>query len=363
MLDPDIVKLDDFTRISTLGSGAFGDVYLVKHIKTDTVYAMKCLNKEKIKKKITRAQTEYKILLNSHHPFVSTLQFCFQTQLKLYIVMQYCAGGNFYDVIKRQPNKCLSEQDTKFYISCILLALEYLHFNGIVHRDVKLENILMHGSGHIMLTDFDLSICCPCDKVIHRCIKKKYSHGKGICSEPNIRSKDQLGTPIYMPPEVVVGKIYGPEVDWWSYGILIFEMLYGVPPFEGKTINDTLNLVTKCNLEFPKHTPLNCKLSSKLKHLIKKLLVHDPSSRLGYNGGATEIKDHPYFKGVEFQLLKNQKPPIIPTLSNNIDHHYFTINNYKNDTIEDSSEMINPKMLKDTDIWKVFENINNCIVE
>jgi protein-serine/threonine kinase len=337
-----LVSLNDFTKLTCIGAGSFGEVFLVKY-KNDHMYAMKVLNKENID--IKKARTEYEILLESHHPFVTNLQFCFQTELNLYMVMQYCAGGNFYNILKKQ--KCFSEHETKFYGSCLLLALEYLHFKGIIHRDVKLENIIMHASGHIMLTDFDLSLSS--DKIIHRCIVKKYSHEKGLCSEPNIVSDRQVGTSMYMAPEIVCGKTYGPMIDWWSYGILIYEMLYGISPFEGKNVYDTFNLIIQCHLEFPTLTPTNCKISSKLKNLIKNLLEYESDKRLGYTGGSTEIKDHPFFNKVEFQLLKNQIPPIIPIVELN----------FKNDVFDDVSDMINPDLLYDDNPWKVFKNIHN----
>lgn len=357
--DDDTIKqisLNDFDKISLLGCGGFGDVYLVKHKQTNMVYAMKSLNKEKIKKDVKKAQTEYKILLESHHPFISSMQYCFQTEMKLYIVMPYCPGGDLYSVMRRQPKKCLIESDVKYYASCILLALEYLHFNGIVYRDLKPENILMDKDGYVKLTDFDLSICSG-EKVIHKCIIKRFSHSKGLCSEPNIMSNQQCGTAVYMAPEIVDSKIYGSVVDWWSFGILIFEMTFGVPPFQGKSIYDTFGLISKCKLKIPKITPYDSKLSHKLKNLIKELLQHEPEKRLGFNGGATDIKDHPYFKHIEFQLLKNQKPPIIPSLNGILDCHYFSVGNYINDPNIDTSKMVDPKQLKDGDIWKEFKTI------
>lgn len=357
------ITLSDFEKISLLGSGSFGDVYLVKHTKTDRIYAMKSLKKEYIEKKITRALTECEVLKESHHPFISTLHFCFQTELKLYIVMQYCAGGDFYNVIGRQPNKCLKESDARFYASCVLLALEYLHFNGVIYRDLKPENMLMHESGHIMLTDFDLSLRCSYDKVVHKFIEKPYSHKNGLYSEPNIKCNDQFGTPEYMAPEMVEGKVYTSIIDWWSFGIFIYEMLHGNPPFMGHTQWDTFKLISKCQLEMPNLTPNGCKISKKAKHLIKNLLERNPKNRLGFNGGATEIKDHPFFKKVEFQLLKNQIPPIIPELQNAFDHHYFDgyspVANDLSDFNEDTSLVVHPKKLQDNDIWKVFCDIDS----
>lgn len=346
------VTIDDFEKITLLGAGSCGNVYLVKHKKTNYPYAMKVLKKNK-RKTLNRALTERKILINMKYPFISTLFFCFQTELNLYIVMQYCAGGDFYNVIQRQPHNRLTEIQAKFYASCILLALEYLHFNGIIYRDLKPENILMYESGHIVLTDFDLSIYST--KVTPRIVTKPYSHCTGVCIEPDIRVEDWVGTPEYMAPEIIEGKHYNASVDWWSFGILIFEMLYGDSPFCGENTSKTFQLIHKCHLEFPSHP--SYEVSSKVKNLIKHLLIHEPEKRLGFSGGSTEIKDHPFFKEVEFQLLRNQVPPIIPELSGPLDFHYFNDNGHC-DNNEDNSNIINPDTLDSGNIWKVFNNIN-----
>ena len=351
------VTIDDFEKINLLGAGSCGDVYLVRHKRTKYIYAMKRLKKDTKRKNITRALTERQILTHTDYPFISTLFFCFQTELSLYIVMQYCAGGDFYYVIHGQPNNCLTEAQTKFYSSCILLALEYLHFNGIIYRDLKPENILMHESGHIVLTDFDLSFCST-DKVIPRVITKPYSHCMGVCAEPDIKCNEQVGTAEYMAPEVVIGKPYTSIVDWWSFGILFFEMLYGTTPFYGKTNCDIFKLIRKCQFEFPNHAPDGSDVSSKAKKLIKSLLIYEPEKRLGFKGGSTEIKDHPFFKDVEFQLLRSQVPPIIPELSSRMDSHYFDHNMHGNPS-EDTSKMVNLDTLDDNNIWKTFSDIDH----
>lgn len=352
------VTINDFEKITLLGMGSCGCVYLVKNKTNQHTYAMKILKKDNNnRKKVTRAITEQEILAQANHPFVSKLFFCFQTQLNLYIVMQYCAGGDFYSVIKRQPNGCLTEPQTKFYASCVLLALEYLHFHGIIYRDLKPENMLMHASGHIVLTDFDLSICSH-QKATPRSIIKPYTHCSGVCVEPNIICNEQVGTAEYMAPEIIAGENYGPIVDWWSFGILIFEMLFGVTPFRGINTCSTFKLIRKCHFEFPSHTPHKFELHSKVKNLIKHLLVRKPGKRLGFTGGSSEIKDHPYFQEVDFQLLKSQKPPIIPELSGNLDSHYFDPCP-RNSVVEDTSEIIDPSMLKDGDMWKAFTNIDH----
>jgi protein-serine/threonine kinase len=253
--------------------------------------------------------------------------------------MQYCAGGDFYDIIKKQPNHCLTESQVQFYSSCVLVALEYLHFNGIIYRDLKPENILMCGTGHIMLTDFDLSVYTN-SKSNLKLVERPYTHLNGVCTEPIIISNKLYGTPHYMAPEIIEGKSYGPIIDWWSFGILIFEMLHGFPPFEGDKVTDIFRSVCECSLKFPN------KLSYQLKDLIKRLLEHVPEKRLGYKGGSTDIKDHPFFKDIEFQLLKNQTPPIIPS----------TIIPYFIPFEDEIKNVIDPKTLKKDNVWRVFCN-------
>ena len=154
-IDTQLKITNDFEKIILLGSGSFGNVYLVKHKQTNDIYAMKSLNKNNFERNIERAITEYNILVKLSHPFISKLHFCFQTKEELHIIMQYCAGGNFYDVIKRQPNRCLTESQTQFYSACVLLGLEYLHFNGIIYRDLKPENILMCNNGWLKWVQID----------------------------------------------------------------------------------------------------------------------------------------------------------------------------------------------------------------
>jgi protein-serine/threonine kinase len=344
------ISIKDFELLKLLGVGSAGHVYLVRKKDNKHLYAMKVLKKAKLSAKAqNRILTERNVLLNAHHPFISSLFFCFQTQTKLFIVMQYCAGGDFYSVIRRQPKGCLTDSQTKFYSSCVLLALEYLHFNGVLYRDLKPENILMRASGHIVLTDFDLSICSP-ESVHSRVMVKPYSHQGGVVSEPDVRVPAGIvGTAEYMAPEIIEGKPYNCIVDWWSFGILIYEMLFGRSPFRGKDMKSTFELIEKTHVEFPHHNDI----SQKAKDLIRALLHHNSKKRLGYAGGAAEIKDHPFFQDVKFQLLSSQTPPIVPRLSSELDCHYFQ--NLENDwSFDEDEKMINPDTLPDTSIWKRF---------
>ncbi len=305
---------DNFEKISILGVGSCGKVYLVKDKDTQLLYAMKVIeniNSAKLKLKIS---TEYKILLNSQHPFISKIFCYFQYESQICMVMPYCAGGDFYHILCKQCFNCITEEQTIYYASCVLVALEYLHFNGIIYRDLKPENILLHADGHIILTDFDLSMCST-NKVKPHVFTKPYSHNQGVTSEPDIVMNDYVGSPFHIAPEIINCKPYTCVIDWWSFGILIYEMLYGHPPFRGENNKEIFKSINECHVIFPHKTPRGNCISHKVKNLIKKLLVHNPIKRLGYNGGASEIKDHPFFKHVDFQLIRNLKPPIIPKIN------------------------------------------------
>jgi len=308
-------EIENFEKLNVLGTGSSGTVYLVKHKDTHSLYAMKVIKKTNSAYSNSKILTEYNILLNSAHPFISKLFSHFQSETEIFMIMPYCAGGDFYHFLHKQYLNCIKEEETCYYASCVLLALEYLHSNGIIYRDLKPENILVQADGHIILTDFDLSVCTK-DRVIPHIFKKPYSHTCGIVAEPNIVMNGEVGTPEYFAPEIINHKPYTCIIDWWSYGVLIYEMLYGHTPFKACDCKTIYKLIDECHIDFPHESPLGIKLSHKVKNLIKKLLMHNPEKRLGYEGGATEIKDHPFFKHIHFQLLRSQIPPIIPIINN-----------------------------------------------
>ena len=312
-----MINVDDFKTIKLLGSGSCGKVYLVKQDNTNYQYAMKVINTDS-KRAIVKALTEKEILIHTHHPFIATMYYHFQTDLQIYIIMLYCEYGDFYHFMKKQEYKCFTEEQTKYYASCILLALEYLHYMGVIYRDLKPENILVCSSGRILLSDFDLSYYEK-TKVIMKIFKKPHSHDIGVVSEPNVILDGKVGTPEYFAPEIVENKQYTCVVDWWSLGILIYEMLYDHTPFKHKKPEIMYKIISECHLIFPHHTPQGLEISHKAKNLIKDLLKHEPAKRLGFHGGATEIKFDAFFKDVEFQLLYNKIPPIIPSIEKKID--------------------------------------------
>jgi protein-serine/threonine kinase len=286
-----------YKKIKLIGEGGMGKVYLVKD-SNNKLFAMKQVDKKKMinGNKVRRILTEREILISTKHPLIASFYDSFQTESELCFVMEYCEGGNFYDFIKSQPNSVLSENQILFYAAEILLAIEYLHSMGIVYRDLKPENILLDANGHIRLTDFDLS------KHAHNCVNV-HIVGSMVVAEPSIITNSFVGTVEYVAPEVIKGQGYGACIDWWEFGILLYEMACGFTPFRGTTFNSTLDHIKKSELKFPS----GVHISSDLKTLIKKLLVRDPTKRLG-KLGAAEIKADHFFHNINFQLILNQQP-------------------------------------------------------
>jgi len=323
------ITINHFTRIRQLGSGDVGLVELVKLRDTNFTFAMKTLSKQEMleRNKVARVLTEQKILSEVDHPFVANLYCTIQTPNHLHFIMETCEGGELYALLNAQPNSRLKEHHVRHYSAEVLLALQYIHLLGYVYRDLKPENILVHGSGHLMLTDFDLSyakgVCQP--RILDNGTRhiRVSSKGKGmsgpvrdvpdlyLVAEPQARANSFVGTEEYLPPEIVAGTGHAAPADWWSFGILLFELLYGVTPFRGARRDDTFDNILKRDLVFP-DAP---KVSSEVKDLISLLLVRDPSKRLGAVKGADEIKNHPWFKEVNWALLRHETPPFTPMTS------------------------------------------------
>lgn len=289
------ITLDDFEKVKTLGKGAFGKVVLVYNKELKKYFAMKVLKKEFIRQQnqVAHTKTEREILEMVDFPFIAKLIFAFQTKDKLYIVTEYMPGGEMFFHLHKSGS--FKEKKTKFYISEIVLAIEYLHKNNIIYRDLKPENILLDEDGHIKLTDFGLSkiLCSP--------ESEKFSTSRtfSIC-----------GTPEYVAPEVLLGKGYDKGVDWWSLGVVLYEMLAGYSPFrEAKT---RLDIDIYYQPLFHERS-----FSDKAFDLINKLLEPDPTKRLGYGSeDANMIKKHPFFEDINWEdlLNKNVNAPFIPKI-------------------------------------------------
>ncbi|KAI0995857.1 Serine/threonine-protein kinase [Podosphaera aphanis] len=308
-----------FDKIKLIGKGDVGKVYLVREKKTSRLYAMKVLcKKEMIKRnKIKRALAEQEILATSNHPFIVTLYHSFQSEDHLYLCMEYCSGGEFFRALQTRPKKCIPEEDARFYAAEVTAALEYLHLMGFIYRDLKPENILLHQSGHIMLSDFDLSKQSdPGGKPTMILVR----NGTSANSTPtidtksciaNFRTNSFVGTEEYIAPEVIKGCGHTSAVDWWTLGILIYEMLYGTTPFKGKNRNSTFANILRDEVPFSEHSG-SPQISNLCKSLIRKLLIKDENRRLGARAGASDVKAHPFFRTTQWALIRHMKPPMIP---------------------------------------------------
>ncbi|KAI8081479.1 kinase-like domain-containing protein [Halteromyces radiatus] len=309
-----------FTKVRMLGKGDVGKVYMVKQKDTGKLYAMKVLSKREMVKrnKIKRALAEQEILTTSNHPFIVTLYHSFQSQDYLYFVMEYCTGGEFFRALQLRPGKCLNEEGAKFYAAEVTAALEYLHLHGFIYRDLKPENILLHQTGHIMLTDFDLSkgSSPPGQPGV---VKSQLPHMPPSIDTKScvhhLRTNSFVGTEEYIAPEVIKGCGHTSAVDWWTLGILIYEMLYGITPFKGSNRNDTFASIMDHDITFTEQPiPYLSTLSTHCRHLIRMLLQKDEQKRLGSRAGASDIKSHPFFKSINFALLRHLEPPILPLI-------------------------------------------------
>ncbi|KIK65442.1 hypothetical protein GYMLUDRAFT_38905 [Collybiopsis luxurians FD-317 M1] len=309
-----------FLKIKMLGKGDVGKVYLVREKKTDKLFAMKVLSKKEMieRKKIKRALTEQEILATANHPFIVTLHHSFQSEGYLYFCMEYCMGGEFFRALQTRPGKCLSEDGARFYAAEVVAALEYLHLMGFIYRDLKPENILLHQSGHIMLSDFDLAKQFGDPGIAPEMVPSEQNGVPLIntmaCTS-NLRTNSFVGTEEYIAPEVIAAQGHTAAVDWWTLGILIYEMIYATTPFKGETRTDTFSNIRM----LPVHFRDSPKVSAAGKDCITRLLDKNESARLGSRSGASEVKQHKWFGKVNWGLLRNSKPPIIPSSSNGVD--------------------------------------------
>ncbi|KAI0254309.1 Pkinase-domain-containing protein [Lactifluus subvellereus] len=315
------VNPSSFQKIKLLGRGDVGKVFLVREKKTGKLYAMKVLSKKEMiqRKKIKRALTEQEILASANHPFIVTLHHSFQSEDYLYHCMEYCMGGEFFRALQSRPGKCLSEDAARFYAAEVVAALEYLHLMGFIYRDLKPENILLHHSGHIMLSDFDLAKHSGVTGGRPAAIHQSELNGLPLVDTKsctaNFRTNSFVGTEEYIAPEVIRNSGHTSAVDWWTLGILIYEMIYATTPFKGRERTDTFNNI----IGLPVHFKESPKISPAGKDIITRLLDKEENTRLGSKTGASEVKQHKWFGKINWGLLRNTEPPIIPASSSGVD--------------------------------------------
>ncbi|XP_054717098.1 ribosomal protein S6 kinase 2 beta-like [Uloborus diversus] len=303
---------DQFKLLQVLGQGSFGKVFLVKKTvgpDSGSLYAMKVLKKATLKvRDRMRTKMERDILADIRHPFIVKLHYAFQTEGKLYLILDFLKGGDLFTRLSKEV--MFTEEDVKFYLAELALALDHLHSLGIIYRDLKPENILLDADGHISLTDFGL-----CKEALSD--QKAYS----FC-----------GTVEYMAPEVINRKGHTTAADWWSFGVLMFEMLTGALPFQGANRKETMMQILKAKLGMPQF------LSPEAQSLLRALFKRNPANRLASGpNGIEDMKVHPFFGTIDWQKLYDReiKPPFIPAVSRS-DHTAYFDKEFTTRTPEDS---------------------------
>jgi serine/threonine kinase 38 len=340
------ISIFDFEPLKIIGKGAFGEVRVCKYIPNGDIVAIKKMKKEEMHKKnqVLHVRAERDVLSEAKNEWIVDLKFSFQDQNYLYLGMEFLPGGDLMSLLMARD--ILPEQEAKFYAAEIVLAIESVHKLDCIHRDLKPDNVLIDADGHIKLSDFGLSKKLDLkllDNPGQNGPKNNYginmnnnnvkgtsqnlSYAQQFSQFKNIKNKKRrafafstVGTPDYIAPEVIRQKGYGQEIDWWSLGVIMFEMMIGYPPFFSESSTETCKKILDWKNTLNIRPEAN--ISAEAEDILRKL-INDPESRLGANG-ADEIKAHPFFKGIKWNRIKETLiPPFIPELANNYDTKYF----------------------------------------
>ena len=317
-------SIQDYESLAIIGRGAFGEVHVCREKKTDKIYAIKKIKKDILilKNQIIHILNEQIFMSRAKSPWIVELKASFQEDDYLYLVMEYLPGGDLMNLLIKKD--ILTENEAKFYISELILAIESIHKLDCIHRDIKPDNVLIDKNGHIKLSDFGLA------KISDKLYEKENEEYKKYINNKKNNNNDEetmthnknfscVGTAYYVAPEVLNKKGYDKEIDWWSVGIIFYEMLVGYAPFCSKETTEVCYKVLNWK-KFLK-IPSKIKISEQAQDLIFKM-INSSNNRLGKNG-AEEIKNHPFFNGVDWDNIRNTKAPFIPILKNEYDTSYF----------------------------------------
>ncbi|KAF7731754.1 camp-dependent protein kinase catalytic subunit [Apophysomyces ossiformis] len=295
------LRLADFHMLRTLGTGSFGRVHLVQSRVNARYYAIKVLKKSEVirLKQVEHTNNEKHILESVAHPFLVNMWGTFQDSVNLYMVMDYVPGGELFSVLRRSHR--FPDHVAKFYAAEVILAIEYLHSKDMIYRDLKPENLLLDAQGHIKITDFGFAKHVP-------------DVTWTLCGTPDYLALSNLA------PEIIQSKAYGKAVDWWSLGVLIYEMLAGCPPFYDDDHMKLYEKILEGKIRWPQYFDVQA------KDLLKRLLARDLTKRYGnLKGGSEDIKRHPWFHGVDFTriLTRRIRAPYVPTIRGEGDASHF----------------------------------------
>ncbi|CAJ2514280.1 Uu.00g023990.m01.CDS01 [Anthostomella pinea] len=289
------LKIEDFELLKVVGKGSFGKVMQVRKKDTNRIYALKTIRKAHIisRSEVAHTLAERSVLAQINNPFIVPLKFTFQSPEKLYFVLAFVNGGELFHHLQKEQRFDVNR--ARFYTAELLCALECLHGFNVIYRDLKPENILLDYQGHIALCDFGL---CKLDM------------------KDEDRTNTFCGTPEYLAPELLMGQGYNKTVDWWTLGVLLYEMLTGLPPFYDENTNEMYRKI----LSEPLHFPGADVVPPAAKDLLSKLLNRKPEERLGA-GGSAEIKAHPFFHAIDWRKLLQRKyePTFKPSVANALD--------------------------------------------
>ena len=333
------MTIRDFESISIIGKGAYGEVRVCRVRETGEIVAMKKLKKTEMKSKnqVKHVKAERDILAKANNPWIVELKYSFQDTEYLYLCMEYLPGGDLMTLLMKKD--IFTELEAKFYAAEIVLAIDSAHKLNYIHRDLKPDNVLLDTSGHIKLSDFGL---CKFAEIVPNSIKLRRSQEDPSLPQPSLvtissekvlfkpmdksnykRTRElaysTVGTPDYIAPEVFTQQGYNETVDWWSLGVILFEMLIGYPPFysEDSAITCQKIMAWKKVLRIPPEPVL----TPEAVDLILKLL-RDPAERLGACG-VDEIKRHPFFKGVHWEVMRETQVPYLPDINDETDTRHF----------------------------------------